>query len=153
MRRIWISLYTPQIGEVSDERLTADDRTRVVDELMGLRGIFPKLQLPKPLIKVYADPPASPSECIFARTTECVSADFTTPITPCQFGGTPDCTSCGCMASAGLGAVGRHRLGGLVPIGSIFNASFAVGRAVKSVRDRLNGDRPPARMPEPDLPA
>jgi hypothetical protein len=83
-----------------------------------------------------------------------VSADFMTPITPCQFGGTPDCASCGCMASAGLGAVGRHRLGGLVPVGAIFNASFAIGRAVKGVRDRLTpGDRPPARMPEPDLPA
>ena len=57
--------------------------------------------------------PTHPSECIFAQTTECVSADLQTRITPCQFGGTPDCSNCGCMASAGLAAVGRHRLGGV----------------------------------------
>ena len=137
VRRVWMSLYTPQVGEVSEERLTADDRARVCEELMRFRTRFPKLQLPKALIEVYADPPSSPRDCVFAKTTECVSADFTTPITPCQFGGTPDCSSCGCMASAGLGAVGRHRLGGMVRVGSIFNASLAIGRAVKGLRDRL----------------
>ena len=34
----------------------------------------------------------------FAQATACVSADLRTPITPCQFGGQPDCSSCGCMA-------------------------------------------------------
>jgi hypothetical protein len=132
-----MSLYTPQAGEASDERLTPEDRTRVVADLQRFRTRFPKLQMPTALLDVYADPPTSPDDCIFASTTECVSADFRTPITPCQFGGTPDCANCGCMASAGLGAVGRHKLGGLVPVGSIFHASFAVGRAVKGVRDRL----------------
>jgi MoaA/NifB/PqqE/SkfB family radical SAM enzyme len=137
VRTIWMSLYTPQVGEASDERLTPGDRTRVVADLQRFRTRFPKLQMPTALLDVYADPPTSPDDCIFASTTECVSADFRTPITPCQFGGTPDCANCGCMASAGLGAVGRHKLGGLVPVGSIFHASFAVGRAVKGVRDRL----------------
>ena len=69
----------------------------------------------KGLINALAEPPQSPDECIFARTTECISADFVKRITPCQFGGTPDCYQCGCIASAGLAAVGRHRVGG-VPI-------------------------------------
>ena len=30
VRKIWISLYTPQIGELSEERLTPADRRRVV---------------------------------------------------------------------------------------------------------------------------
>ena len=34
-----------------------------------------------------------------------------TRITPCQFGGTPDCAECGCMASAGLEAVGAAPAG------------------------------------------
>ena len=38
-RQIWISLYTPQIGEESPERLTPDDRERVVAALMHLRGL------------------------------------------------------------------------------------------------------------------
>src|SRR6185369_7019095 len=32
-RLIWISLYTPQKGELSPERLTRTDRTRVIAEL------------------------------------------------------------------------------------------------------------------------
>ena len=99
--QIWISLYTPQVGEVSEERLLPDDRDRVVAALMHLRGRYPKLKMPAQLISVYSEPPQSPDECVFAQTTTCVSADFERQIAPCQFGGTPDCASCGCIASAG----------------------------------------------------
>ena len=37
-RLIWISLYTPQKGEISAERLTAADRRRVIAELRRLRA-------------------------------------------------------------------------------------------------------------------
>jgi len=134
VEKIWYSLYTPQIGEVSDERLRPDDRTRVVHDLMALRLRYAKLALPKGLIEVYAEPPASPEECIFAKTTTTLSADLTTKITPCQFGGTPDCSNCGCLASAGLGAVGRHKLGGIIPIDFLFNRSMRIGARVRRRR-------------------
>lgn len=134
VRTIWMSLYTPQVGEDSAERLTAAHRARVVEELMRLRPRYPKLHLPIELLNAYLDPPANPGDCIFAQTTECVSADLGTPITPCQFGGTPDCSSCGCMASAGLAAVGRHRLGGLIPIDVLFKGSLRMGRVVRRLR-------------------
>ncbi len=132
--KIWVSLYTPQIGEISAERLSAGDRERVVADLMALRLRFPKLAAPKGLLEVYADPPESPDDCVFARTTRCVSADLETRITPCQFGGAPDCANCGCIASAGLAAVARHRLFGFIPVGSIFNSSLKVGEHVKRLR-------------------
>jgi MoaA/NifB/PqqE/SkfB family radical SAM enzyme len=134
VRSIWLSLYTPQVNEMSPERLTSEDRRHVVDTLRVLRGDYPKLQMPRELLDAYLEPPSSPSECIFARTTECISADLETRITPCQFGGTPDCSSCGCMASAGLAAVGRHRLGGVIPIDALFNGSFQIGHAVSGLR-------------------
>jgi MoaA/NifB/PqqE/SkfB family radical SAM enzyme len=134
VRSIWLSLYTPQVGEQSDERLTHDDRARVVDQLKILREKFTKLQMPRPLLEAYLDPPASPEDCIFAQTTDCVSADLQTRITPCQFGGSPDCSSCGCMASAGLAAVGRHRLGGFVPIDVLFTNSLRIGRTIAAAR-------------------
>ena len=109
-KQIWISLYTPQIGESSDERLMPADRERVVAALRHLRGVYPKLTMPATLIDVYADPPQSPAECIFAQTTTCVSADFERRIEPCQFGGTPDCSSCGCIASVKPAAVGHQLL-------------------------------------------
>src|SRR5678815_4621323 len=93
VRKIWMSLYTPQVGEVSDERLTPADRQRVVADLMALRLRYPKLEAPAGMLNVYADPPDSPSECVFARTTTTISADLTTRIEPCQFGGSPDCSN------------------------------------------------------------
>lgn len=133
-KRVWFSLYTPQLGEVSDERLTAEDRRRVVADLMALRARYPKLQAPEGLLKVYAEPPQSPDDCIFARTTTSISADLETRITPCQLGGAPDCANCGCVASAALGAVGRHQLFGFIPLGAIFTGSVKVGEKMKRLR-------------------
>jgi sulfatase maturation enzyme AslB (radical SAM superfamily) len=133
-RLIWISLYTPQVGELSMERLTPDDRAHVVAELRRLRTRFSKLQMLEGMLNVYASPPDSPEHCIFAQTTECFSSDLERRITPCQFGGNPDCSSCGCIASAGLEAIGRHRLKGGLPVGKIFYASMKVGQTVARLR-------------------
>ena len=132
-RKIWMSLYTPQVGEMSAERLTAADRQRVVADLMALRLRYPKLEAPKGLLDVYANPPESPEDCVFARTTLSISADLKTKITPCQFGGVPDCSNCGCIASAGLAAVARHQLWGFVPVGKIFWGSLKVGEKVREL--------------------
>jgi MoaA/NifB/PqqE/SkfB family radical SAM enzyme len=134
VQKIWMSLYTPQIGEVSEERLRPLDREHAVNDLLALRLRFPKLALPKGLIEVYANPPDSPDECVFARSTTTISADFKTPISPCQFGGNPDCSNCGCIASAGLAAVARHRLFGFIPVGKIFNGSLKVGEQMRRTR-------------------
>ena len=133
-RLIWISLYTPQVGELSMERLTPDDRARVIAELRRLRLSFSKLQMLDGMLNVYATPPNSPDTCIFAKTTDCYSSDLQRRITPCQFGGNPDCSNCGCIASAGLEAIGRHRLKGGIPVGKIFYASLKVGETVERLR-------------------
>jgi len=133
-RLIWISLYTPQKGEISEERLTPIDRAKVIAELRRLMPQIRKLQMLDGILKVYANPPASPAECIFAQTTECYSADLERRIMPCQFGGNPDCSNCGCIASAGLEAIGRHKLKGGLRVGRIFYASLRVGRTVERVR-------------------
>jgi MoaA/NifB/PqqE/SkfB family radical SAM enzyme len=134
VKSIWLSLYTPQVGEASEEKLKPEDRARVVETLRRLRPLFAKLQMPAQLLDAYLEPPDSPGECVFAQTTDCVSADLQTRITPCQFGGTPDCSNCGCMASAGLAAVGRHRLGGFVPIDALFAGSLRIGRTIAAAR-------------------
>jgi MoaA/NifB/PqqE/SkfB family radical SAM enzyme len=133
-RLIWLSLYTPQVGELSMERLTPDDRKRVIADMRRLRLKFPKLQMLDGMLNVYAEPPDSPENCIFAKTTDCYSSDLERRITPCQFGGNPDCSNCGCIASAGLEAIGRHRLKGGLPVGKIFYASLKVGQTVGRLR-------------------
>jgi MoaA/NifB/PqqE/SkfB family radical SAM enzyme len=133
-QQIWVSLYTPQIGEVSDERLMPRDREQVVAALRHLRRRYPKITMPEGLIRVYEEPPSNPDECVFAQTTTCVSADFKRPISPCQFGGNPDCANCGCIASAGLGAIARHRLPGGLRVGATFENSLRIGQTVRRMR-------------------
>ncbi|MEI9971855.1 MAG: hypothetical protein WDO73_07245 [Ignavibacteriota bacterium] len=130
VRKIWFSLFTPQHGDLSAERLGSVERERVVSDIAGLRSRFPKLYAPNAVLQGYMAPPNSPAECIFAKTTTCVSADLTTPIGPCQFGGQPVCSQCGCMASAGLAAIGKYRLAGILPIGSIFETSLRIGQFI-----------------------
>jgi sulfatase maturation enzyme AslB (radical SAM superfamily) len=134
-RLIWISLYTPQVGELSAERLTKDDRARVIADIRRLKPSFSKLQMLEGMLRVYAEPPESPDDCIFAQTTDCYSSDLERKITPCQLGGRPDCRNCGCIATAGLEAIGRHRVKGAIPVGKIFYASVKVGHAMERLRN------------------
>ena len=127
VKSIWFSLFTPQEGEQCEERLDACDRQVAIAELARLRDLFPKVNMPRAVLEGYNRPPASPQECIFAQTTNCISADLTTRISPCQFGGRPVCSECGCMASAGLSSIGKHKLGGMVRVSKIFDVSKKLG--------------------------
>ena len=128
IRKIWFSLFTPQIGDQLPEMLIPEQRQRAIAELLVLSEKFPKLDMPEGVIRQFATPPASPRECVFALTTETLSADLKTKVVPCQFGGNPDCRSCGCFASMGLAAVAAHKLGGVIPVGLIFKGSIKVGQ-------------------------
>jgi hypothetical protein len=128
VRKIWFSLYTPQEGADSEERLTPADREKVVADIAGARGAYPKVYAPDAILRGYLHPPRNPDECVFSQVTHCVSADLTTKVEPCQFGGRPVCSECGCIASAGLAHFGNYRLGGLVRLGDIFDASRKLGR-------------------------
>lgn len=128
VKKVWFSLFTPQIGAENEEILQPNVRTKLLSELVLLRNKYPKLVLPDSVVKGYTTPPISPDECIFAKTTLNLTADLKNRVTPCQFGGNPDCSQCGCIASAGLFAVGEYRLFNILPLRTIFNASFRIGK-------------------------
>ncbi len=134
-RKIWFSLYTPQEGEASEERLGAADRSRAVSELQAAAAEFPKIDLPRQAVEGYLRPPQSPADCIFAQSTTCISADLETRITPCQFGGKPVCAECGCLASAGLAGIGRYAVAGLAPISALFSISRRTGSVWRGLAD------------------
>lgn len=140
IERVWFSLFTPQRGDNPPEKLTPAQRLQVADDLLSLRKVFPKLDMYPELIEQFAKPPESPDDCVFAQTTATISADLKTRITPCQFGGDPDCSNCGCIASMGLAAIADHKLGGFLPVKSLFDASIWIGK-------RRNG----ATIPEPPV--
>jgi len=137
IKKVWFSMFTPQVGDEMPEILSLEERQRAIEDLVQLRKQYPKLDMAEKVIRQFASPPHRPQDCVFALTTQTLSADLKTKITPCQFGGNPDCTSCGCVASMYLTAVAAHKLGGILPVGAIFKASIKIGQT----RARYRGNR------------
>ena len=137
IKKVWFSMFTPQVGDEMPEILSLDERQRAIEDLVQLRKQYPKLDMAEKVIRQFASPPHRPQDCVFALTTQTLSADLKTNITPCQFGGNPDCTSCGCVASMYLTAVAAHKLGGILPVGALFKASIKIGQT----RARYRGNR------------
>ena len=108
--------------------LTSEERRVAIDEMSALRRKYSKLDMPERLIRQFDSPPLSPADCVFAQTTTTISADLRTEIGPCQFGGNPDCSNCGCMASMGLAAIASAKVWGVIPVGALFQASMKIGQ-------------------------
>ncbi len=130
VKRIWFSIYTPQRGETAIEILSQGQRQEVVRRLLAIKEYAGKLDMAPSAIRSFATPPASPEKCTFARTTATISADLKSRVTPCQFGGDPDCSQCGCVASVGLHALTEHKLLPFLKVGHLFDASFRIGEFV-----------------------
>jgi sulfatase maturation enzyme AslB (radical SAM superfamily) len=140
IKKVWFSLFTPQVGDQMPEILGPQERAQAIADMTHLRKLYPKLDMPEALIRQFASPPHSPQDCVFALTTQTLSADLQTKITPCQFGGNPDCASCGCVASMGLAAIASHNLGGILPIGAIFKASIKIGQSRAKSRAKYQAE-------------
>jgi organic radical activating enzyme len=136
VNHIWVSTYTPQVGENSVEMLTDADRESVVRQLVPLRPSCPKLLMTEGLGQAIRRPPRDPSGCIFSRMSVNYSADLRSRVEPCIFGGTPDCSQCGCAASTGIEWLAKLRLAGPVRIGHLVNGSIGIGLLVNRLRGR-----------------
>ncbi len=147
--KVWFSVFTPQRGATDPEILSVSQRADVIENLRRLRKKYPVLEMPDSLIREIEAPPHNPEECIFARTTTIISADMRSKITPCQFGGDPDCERCGCIASMALAAVGHHRVIGGLTAGQIFLASDRIGKQWKRLSLNLLGKAARDSGPEP----
>jgi MoaA/NifB/PqqE/SkfB family radical SAM enzyme len=134
VKRIWFSMYTPQVGEVSNEIIPWADREKTVAALLKIAEQYPLVDMPQGAIRNFLTPPKSPDKCTFARTTETISADLKSRVTPCQFGGNPDCSQCGCIASVALEAVSKHKVAGTVRAGTIMEGSLRIGQIVQGLR-------------------
>src|SRR6185437_10488265 len=135
--KVWFSIFTPQRGATDQEILTPSQRSSIIADLRRLRRKYPFLDMPEAVIRELESPPQSPEYCIFARTTDIISADLTARITPCQFGGNPDCAQCGCIASMGLAAVGHHRVLGPLTAGHLFTVSSRLGTAWRGLTESI----------------
>ncbi len=153
--RIWVSLYTPQLGERSAEKLAPGDRETIAATLPELQLRYPKLLMGAGMAKALLSPPANPGKCVFSKMSTNYSADLKSRVEPCVFGGAPDCSQCGCTATTGMRFVEEFKLLGPLKAGHLVNASVAIGSAVNRWREN---SAMPARwraqlpqMPEQDL--
>jgi len=128
--RVWLNIYTPQIGERSEEALTAEDRRRLIELLPGLKKKYPKLLMPRGVAEAFASPPEKPQDCTFAKMSVNYSADLETRIEPCFYGGQPDCSQCGCSVTAGLHWIGNMKLAGPLRASHLINGTIAAGALV-----------------------
>jgi MoaA/NifB/PqqE/SkfB family radical SAM enzyme len=145
--RIWVSVYTPQIGERSAETLSPEDREQMARELPTLAERYPKLLFNEGLAKAFLHPPKSPDDCLFAKMSANYSADFETRVEPCVFGGAPDCSQCGCAASSGLHWVRGMKVAGPVKVDHFISSSVKIGLMMNRLRSRAAR---PSRWTPPD---
>ncbi|HEV2467643.1 MAG TPA: radical SAM protein [Candidatus Sulfotelmatobacter sp.] len=131
---IWVSLYSPQIGEESAERLLPEDRERIARELPWLRKTYRKLLLPEGMGRAFVNPPKNPDDCLFSKMSTNYSADLRTHVEPCVFGGTPDCSQCGCSISSALHWIRDVKIAGPLRVGHMVKGSLAVGSAARKLR-------------------
>lgn len=131
---IWVSLYSPQRGEESAERLLPQDREFVARELPRLRAMYPKLLVPEGMARAFVKPPQNPKDCLFSQMSMNYSADLRTNIEPCVFGGDPDCSQCGCSISSALHWIRDVKIAGPLQVGHLVRSSLAVGTGVRKVR-------------------
>lgn len=136
VNRIWVSAYTPQVGEQSPEILTPSDRVVLAQQLPSLALRHRKLLFTQGLAQAFLRPPKNPDDCVFAKMSANYSADFETRVEPCVFGGTPDCSQCGCAISSGLHWVRGIRLVGPVKVNHFIAGSVRVGLLMNRLRSR-----------------
>ncbi len=134
--RIWVSVYSPQIGEQSPETLTPENREALARELPALAKRYPKLLFNEGLAKAFLHPPKNPDDCLFAKMSANYSADFKTRVEPCVFGGTPDCSQCGCAASSGFHWIKGIKVAGPVKVDHFIGGSVKIGLMMNRLRSR-----------------
>ncbi|MGH9678518.1 MAG: radical SAM protein [Candidatus Acidiferrales bacterium] len=150
VNRIWVSVYTPQIGEESPETLAPDDRLALSRQLPSLALRYPKFLFNEGLARAFLHPPKDPDDCVFAKMSANYSADLETRVEPCVFGGTPDCSQCGCAISSGLHWIRGVKVAGPVKVNHFIASSVKIGLLMNRLRTR--GARPSRWKPSPKPP-
>ena len=101
--------------------------------------------------QAFLQPPQNPGDCVFAKMSANYSADLRSRVEPCVFGGTPDCSQCGCAISSGLHWIKQVSIAGPLKISHVANASVHVGLLANRLRKRA--DRPSRWTPGPRISA
>jgi len=133
-------VYTPQLGEQSSETLTPADRAVLAQRLPSLSRQCPKFLMTEGTARAILHPPKNPDDCLFSKMSTNYSADLQSRVEPCVFGGTPDCSQCGCAISSALHWIKTIKVAGPVKVDHLVRGSIGVGTLMN--RLRLHSVRP-----------
>jgi MoaA/NifB/PqqE/SkfB family radical SAM enzyme len=136
VNRIWVSVYTPQIGEQSTEMLTPNDRVLLARSLPSLSKQYRKLLITEGMAEAIVHPPSGPEDCLFSKMSANYSADLQSRVEPCVFGGAPDCSQCGCSISSALHWIRTIKVAGPLKVDHFVRGSIGVGKLVNRLRTR-----------------
>ena len=121
VRRIWVSIYTPQLEEDSAERLTPENRRQLATYFKSVGGAL-----------LQAGHEQKLNGCVPRAACR---------VEPCVFGGEPNCAECGCSISMGLHRLGELKIAGPLYGRHLINASIAIGRTVNRAFNQREGLR------------
>lgn len=138
VNRIWVSIYSPQMGEQSAEMLTGEDRLALARQLPKIAARYPKLLFKDGMAQAFLEPPRNPDECLFSKMSVNYSADLQTRVEPCVFGGIPDCEQCGCTISNALHWIRSVPVAGPLKVDHFIEGSIRVGQFVNRLCERPN---------------
>ncbi len=139
--RIWVSTYTPQVGEQAPEILTPEDKRAVTARMATWHTQFPKVLMHPGVAKAIADPPKKPDDCMFSKMSVNYSADLKSRVEPCIFGGTPDCSQCGCAVTTGFHWLRQINAVWPIKAGHLVRSSVWVGSQMNRLRRSMAPER------------
>ena len=116
--------------------LTPADREFVARELPRLRKIYPKLLINDGIGQAFVNSPTEPKDCLVRQDVGELQRHFKTRVEPCVFGGTPDCSQCGCAISSALHWIKDIKAVGPVTIDYLVRGSMKIGTAVQKLRSQ-----------------
>jgi MoaA/NifB/PqqE/SkfB family radical SAM enzyme len=154
VNNIWVSVYTPQLGEQSSETLTPADRAALAQRLPSLSRQCPKFLMTEGTARAILHPPKNPDDCLFSKMSTNYSADLQSRVEPCVFGGTPDCSQCGCAISSALHWIKTIKVAGPVKVDHLVRGSIGVGTLMNRLRSHsVRPSRWPSGAAKPKPPA
>ena len=116
--------------------LTPNDRVLLARSLPSLAKQYRKLLITEGMAEAIVNPPSSPDDCLFSKMSANYSADLQSRVEPCVFGGSPDCSQCGCSISSALHWIRTIKVVGPLKVDHFVRGSIGVGKLVNRLRTR-----------------
>ena len=135
IKKVWFSLFTPQIGDQLPEILTAEERARAITEMTQLRRIYQKLDAPDAVIRQsgFAAPKPRGSVSLRLRLRRCQQISRQ-KLRLASSEAIQTVRRADASPQWAWLPLPRTNWEALLPVGSIFKASLRIGQRTENFR-------------------